>query len=85
MKYSGILTVAVLMASCATSQQVVMPSGDEANMISCGGTANQWSSCYVKAGELCPSGYDILDRSEERGMMGNSPSIDRTLIVNCKK
>ena len=85
MRYLGILTVAALMASCTTSKQIVMPSGDKANLIECGGTANKWSSCYEKAGELCPSGYDILDRSEERGMMGNSPSIDRTLIVNCKK
>jgi len=83
-RYLYLLPLALIF-SCTTSKQIVMPSGDKATLVSCGGTANRWSSCYEKAGELCPSGYDILDKMEERGMIGDSPSIDRSLIINCKK
>ncbi len=52
------LLVTVLTA-CATSTQMVGPSGTPAFAIKCG--AGVIDACYQKAGEVCPSGYTVLN------------------------
>jgi hypothetical protein len=94
MKYLGILAIAGLMASCATSQEIVLPSGETGFTVNCGTyEGNSWSACYKKAGEMCPSGYDILEKSEssDKNVIANQYSFQtldddkRTLLIECKQ
>ena len=78
------LFIIFFISSCTSSQQLVLPSGQKGFTVSCGGTANSWSSCYKKAGEICPIGYNILDQNSERVVILNAPGINRTLIISCK-
>ena len=41
---------------------IVLPNGQEAVSINCGGILNSYSDCMRKAGDKCPGGYAILDK-----------------------
>jgi len=43
---------------------ITLPDGSQGKLIGCGGIQHDMASCYLKAGEQCPNGYDIID---ERG------------------
>lgn len=44
-------------------QKFVGPKGKTAYAMDCAGYGRTVSECYQKAGELCPSGYDIISQS----------------------
>lgn len=56
-----VLAPLVLLAGCATSTQIVGPDGRTAYSIRCGPAMPD--SCFQKAGEVCPTGYRMLDRT----------------------
>lgn len=64
---------AVVLAGCVSSKTVTGPSGGDAHYIRCG--AASLDACYDQAGQLCPSGFDVID-SSERGR--------NTIIVECR-
>lgn len=81
------------LSACAVSNQVVMPSGQHGYTINCSGAAMTWASCYEKAGEACPQGYDVADKSDEHGGpvvaanrygLFGAPVMDRTMLIQCK-
>ena len=94
MKYLYALLGLVLITSCATSQEIVLPSGEKGFTINCGSyEGDSRSACYQKAGEVCPSGYDILEQTEEKdkNIVANPYSFQtleddkRVLVIECKK
>jgi hypothetical protein len=84
MKNILLLLPLLVIMSCTTAKEITMPSGAKGYAVNCGGTANTWSSCYVKASESCPMGYNVLDKNEERIRIVDSPGINRTLMISCK-
>ncbi len=62
----------VALTACATATQIVGPNGTPAYSIRCGAAAAD--SCYQKAGEVCPGGYNILNSQGSRylGQVGNA-------------
>lgn len=81
------------LASCAVSKSVVMPSGQHGYTVNCSGAALSWADCYQKAGETCPQGYDVADKSDEHGGpvvaanrygLFGAPVMDRTMLIQCK-
>lgn len=60
-----LITLPVLLASCASiePQQFVGPNGRTAFSMRCSGMGRTLDACYQKAGEICPSGYSIIDRA----------------------
>jgi hypothetical protein len=97
MKVIVVCLLAVILAACATSKQIVGPNGTPAYSIRCGAAAV--NSCYEKAGEVCPNGYAVLNNEGVRylGQIGNAsvsgaygsatstPIITpNTLLVECK-
>jgi hypothetical protein len=95
-----IVTVSILgilgLASCTTATPTVLPDGSKGVMIDCNGDVNSMSSCFKKAGEVCPAGYDILNQGQEStpvfggsgtatgfGMYGGA-IVHRNLMVHCK-
>ena len=57
--------VSLLVAACAAiePQQFVGPNGKTAYSMRCSGMGRTLDACYKKAGEICPSGYTIIDRA----------------------
>ena len=60
-----ILTLALLLVSCASvqPQEFRGPNGKTAYSMRCSGMRRTLDDCYKKAGELCPSCYNIIDRA----------------------
>ena len=64
-KLLTIALVAVLATGCATQRQTYSASGQEATVLTCSGTARDWTMCYKAAGDKCKTrGYTVLDKSE---------------------
>lgn len=93
-KLLTIIALLSLVNACATSQSIVLPSGQQGFTVNCGSyEGDSWSACYKKAGEVCPAGYDILEEREEKdkNVLANPysfqtvPSDKRTLIIQCKE
>ena len=60
------LAIIASLSACTMARQVHLPDGSIGHSISCGGTLNNFASCFNKAGELCgTSGYDIVDSQGE--------------------
>jgi len=60
--------VSVFLAGCAQLKQgqlqPVIPEAGGGYFTTCSGTVEDWGSCHRKAKNLCPNGYEILDKSE---------------------
>lgn len=60
----AIFVFPVLLAACAIApRQFVGPNGGTAYSMRCSGMGRSLDACYQKSGEICPSGYTIIDRS----------------------
>jgi hypothetical protein len=70
MKVIITINLAILLSGCAGmnpltepwTDTILLPNGQEAVSINCGGILNSYSDCMRKAGEKCPGGYTILDK-----------------------
>lgn len=86
------LSSAVLvLASCASidPQPFVGPSGKTAYSMRCSGMGRSLDACYKKAGEVCPSGYSIIDRASGTVAMTTSTGAllaapQHNLAIECK-
>jgi len=72
MKIIVLFLVVTVLSACATSTQIIGPSGSPAYAIKCGAAA--LTACYEKAGEICPNGYSILtsDGARYLGQLGSA-------------
>jgi hypothetical protein len=79
-----------VLAGCATSKDVMAPSGKMAHLIKCGSA--RIDLCYEKAAEVCPKGYSIVaDREGANGALVTPGSGigafvlgPSTMFVECK-
>lgn len=64
-KKAFLAVVPLLFTACAAieSQQFVGPNGKTAYSMRCSGMGRTLDACYRKAGEVCSSGYIIIDRA----------------------
>jgi hypothetical protein len=64
--------------------EVKGPDGKTALALKCGDA----TACYEKAGELCPAGYDFVDRNNANVIVPVNGSVVggtyTTLVVECK-
>ena len=74
--YFGIILL-VVFSGCATVNEVTLPSGEKGISIRC---EEFISRCYEKAGELCPNGYEIKDKTSSSNIL--VPVYD--LMITCK-
>ena len=74
-----------VLAGCVSTQEFKGPNGRTAYSMDCG---NDLNACYHKAGEVCPTGYTILDRASGTvavpfgGAFVAAPQ--HTLAIECK-
>ena len=71
-KFVSILGFSLLAVGCATSTPTIAPDGSPALSIRCGASAQD--QCMLKAGEVCPGGYDVINSSSAQylGQVGSS-------------
>ncbi len=86
----GILALAMLSA-CTTVRPMTLSDGSQGQRIACSGVQHSMDDCYVKAGQVCPGGYDVAGGGQGYGTNSilaasggtNLGPIDRSLIVRC--
>lgn len=63
MRLTVLLSIWLLMSSCASIDPTPFkgPNGGTAYAMKCSGFGRTLDACYQKAGEVCPSGYTIID------------------------
>lgn len=81
------------LSGCAAAHKTVLPDGRKGISLNCSGPLMTWNACYEKAGDACPSGYEIVAKDGDGGNgmaygnrngFGASSSNTRTLMVACK-
>ena len=82
----------LLLAACATSEEIDIAEGHRGYSIDCSADHLNWSLCYEKAGQICgEKGFDILDKTGgtgvviagvEYGVYGESGQ-NRSMIIKC--
>lgn len=87
------LLVLIVLAGCATSKPIFLPSGQRGFAIKCDGSARSWNGCYELAGRMCgAAGYDIVNRQGESspsvvanqyGLIAGD-TVHRSLLIACK-
>lgn len=89
MKISYVV-ISLLLTACAAIEpkQFIGPNGKTAYSMRCSGMGRTLDACYTKAGEVCPSGYTIIDRASgiiaapiNGGIMAAS---QHNLAIECK-
>ena len=53
----------VIACSTIEPQQFVGPNSKTAYSMKCSGMGRTIDACYKKSGEICPNGYNIVDRT----------------------
>jgi hypothetical protein len=85
MKKILISSACFFLASCVQTQAFRGPNGNTAYSMRCGANL---SACYEKAGELCPKGYNIIDRATGVAAVPSGTSFiaapQHSLAIECK-
>lgn len=89
-KFFAACCCALALAGCAsaTPKPFSGPNGRPAYSMRCSGLGRTLDACYQKAGELCPAGYTVVDRSSSTiavpagGAMVAAPR--ETLAIECR-
>lgn len=93
MRFKNVLIAAVpaFLVACAAiePQQFVGPNSKTAYSMKCSGMGRTLDACYKKAGEVCPGGYNIIDRATGTvgvPMQGGGIMIapQHSLAIECK-
>ena len=87
-----LLILFVALVGCANSKQVKGPNGEEAYLVKCGKAVQ--AKCTEKAADLCPNGYNLLDRNpdsyDDQTKVGNAGILEikadttKTMLIQCK-
>jgi hypothetical protein len=76
----------LLFAGCASIEPQLFtgPNGGTAYSMRCSGAGRTLDACYKKAGELCPAGYNIVDRASGIVASGGVAVTRYNLAIECK-
>ncbi len=78
-----ILSIALL-GACTTAKEINGPSGSKGYYVSCNGAIQSVRSCYMRAAEVCPNGYEIIDQGNSKNIFGGN-AIKKGIFIECKK
>jgi hypothetical protein len=84
------LLVSIGLAGCMSIDPTSFkgPNGKQGYSMKCSGFGRTLDACYQKAGEVCPSGYNIVDRSSGTvGFMNQGTFMmapQNGLVIECK-
>ena len=92
MRFKNVFIAAIpaFLVACAAiePQQFVGPNSKTAYSMKCSGMGRTLDACYKKAGEVCPGGYNIIDRASGTGGVpmqgGTMMAPQHNLAIECK-
>lgn len=75
------ISIALVLTACASIDPVAFsgPNGKSAYSMQCSGMGRTVDMCYQKAGQLCPKGYLIIDKSNE--IIGTTSSYGNVMMI----
>lgn len=83
-KLSILLLAAWLLTGCAAGvKQITTPDGKRGFVVTCDGSADDWSTCYNAAVSACGGKYSILDRNESSTPTVHGPIVRRHMVAEC--
>lgn len=85
-----LLGLGIVFIGCATVEPKPLrgPNGRPGYSMKCSGFGRTLQECYEKAGQVCPAGYDVVDRAS--GMVavpvngGVMAAPQHSLVIECK-
>jgi hypothetical protein len=87
-----VLILSIVLVGCASAKQVKGPNGEIAYLVQCGNAVK--NKCTEKAADLCPNGYNLIDRNSDRydelTKVGNIGKLEikadttTTMLIQCK-
>lgn len=85
MKTQTLLLLAVVaLAGCAAQVKPMQtPSGKQGFLVSCDGSADNWTTCYTAAAQACKGKYNVVDRNESATPTMYGPMIRRNMVAEC--
>lgn len=83
--FAIIVAILSLTGCAAVVKPMTTPDGKQGFLLSCDGSADDWSSCYEAATKACNGKYTIIDRNESSTPTAYGPLVRRNLIAECKK
>ena len=90
MKHSYLVLIIFLFFGCASVHPSPFkgPNGKDAYSMKCSGMGRTLDKCFSKAGELCPTGYNIISQSSGTVAVPVGGSImaapKQALAIECK-
>jgi len=60
------------------------PEGKAAFSMRCSGMGRSIALCYQKASELCPNGYDVIERSSGTIAVGTIIAPKEGMVIQCR-
>lgn len=79
-----LVAVCCFLVGCAAGvKQITTPSGNKGFLISCDGSADDWSTCFEAATKVCQGKYSIIDKNETSTQSAYGPIVRRHLIAEC--
>lgn len=92
MKNLLLMMLLVVLAGCASAKQVKGPNGEIAYLVQCGNAVK--AKCAGKAADLCPNGYNLIERDSDRydeltrvgnaGVLEIKADTTTTMLIQCK-
>lgn len=81
----------IALAGCSVARPMTLPNGAQGMLIGCNGIYLSMSDCYLKAGQTCPRGYDIIGVNGEAvpmiavsaGSAVGTSIVSRSLMIRC--
>ena len=58
-----VVAFGIIGVGCSVTNSIVLPNGQKGLLVDCSNTL--WSECFKSAGEMCPKGYDIYERTKD--------------------
>lgn len=74
MKYLAVLMTCLLFTACKTTTH---PDDRQWTRVKCSG-ASDWTECWRQAEEICPNGFDLANKEEDRS------ALKREVDIACK-
>lgn len=80
-----VLAAAWLMMGCAAGvKPITTPDGKRGFVVTCDGSADDWSTCYNAATSACSGKYNVVDRNESSTATAYGPMVRRHMVAECK-
>jgi hypothetical protein len=85
MKSLTIACAFLLLTGCAAGvKPMTTPDGKPGFLISCDGSADDWTTCYSAATAACKGAYNVVDRNETSTATAYGPMVRRHMVAECK-